>query len=37
MKPRIVRHKVVRIEALPKLVRDIGWKAQVRPVPDIAG
>src|SRR5450759_4097926 len=30
MKPRIGRHKVDRIEALPKVVRDIGWKAQVR-------
>ena len=30
MKPRIGRHKVDRIEALPKIVRDIGWKAQVR-------
>jgi len=30
MKPRIGRHKVDRIEALPKAVRDIGWKAQVR-------
>ena len=27
---RIGRHKVDRIEALPKVVRDIGWKAQVR-------
>ncbi|MFC3320647.1 hypothetical protein [Mesorhizobium cantuariense] len=31
MRPRIGRHKVDRIEALPKVVRDIGWKAQVRP------
>ena len=30
MKARISRHKVDRIEALPKAVRDIGWKAQVR-------
>ena len=30
MRPRIGRHKVDRIEALPKAVRDIGWKAQVR-------
>ncbi|RWF81304.1 MAG: hypothetical protein EOQ36_31230 [Mesorhizobium sp.] len=30
MRPRIGRHKVDRIEALPKVVRDIGWKAQVR-------
>jgi transposase len=30
MKARIGRHKVDRIEALPKIVRDIGWKAQVR-------
>ena len=30
MKARIGRHKVDRIEALPKAVRDIGWKAQVR-------
>jgi transposase len=30
MKPRIGRHKVDRIEALPKVIRDIGWKAQVR-------
>src|SRR5471030_1678138 len=30
MKPRIGRHKVDRIEALPKIIRDIGWKAQVR-------
>jgi transposase len=29
MKARIGRHKVDRIEALPKVVRDIGWKAQV--------
>jgi transposase len=29
-KARIGRHKVDRIEALPKIVRDIGWKAQVR-------
>ena len=27
---RIGRHKVDRIEALPKAIRDIGWKAQVR-------
>ncbi|RWN56404.1 MAG: IS110 family transposase [Mesorhizobium sp.] len=30
MRPRIGRHKVDRIEELPKVVRDIGWKAQVR-------
>jgi transposase len=30
MRARIGRHKVDRIEALPKIVRDIGWKAQVR-------
>ena len=30
MKARIGRHKVDRIEALPKVIRDIGWKAQVR-------
>lgn len=30
MRARIGRHKVDRIEALPKAVRDIGWKAQVR-------
>ena len=30
MKPRVGRHKVDRIEALPKAVRDIGWQAQVR-------
>ena len=30
MKARIGRHKVDRIEALPKIVRDIGWNAQVR-------
>lgn len=30
MKARVGRHKVDRIEALPKVVRDIGWKAQVR-------
>jgi transposase len=30
MKARIGRHKVDRIEALTKVVRDIGWKAQVR-------
>src|ERR1700730_5630906 len=30
MKARIGRHKVDRIEALPKDVREIGWKAQVR-------
>jgi transposase len=30
MSARIGRHKVDRIEALPKVVRDIGWKAQVR-------
>ncbi|ESW94514.1 transposase IS110 [Mesorhizobium sp. LSJC268A00] len=30
MRARIGRHKVDRIEALPKVVRDIGWKAQVR-------
>ena len=28
MRPRIGRHKVDRIEALPKVIRDIGWKAQ---------
>src|ERR1700681_1996780 len=30
MRARLGRHKVDRIEALPKAVRDIGWKAQVR-------
>jgi transposase len=30
MKARIGRDKIDRIEALPKAVRDIGWKAQVR-------
>ncbi len=30
MKPRVGRHKVDRIEALPKPVRDMAWKAQVR-------
>lgn len=30
MRVRIGRHKVDRIEALPKVVRDIGWNAQVR-------
>ncbi len=30
MKPRVGRHKVDRIEALPKTIRDIAWKAQVR-------
>ena len=30
MRPRIGRHKVDRFEALPKVIRDIGWKAQVR-------
>jgi transposase len=30
MRPRVGRHKVDRIEALPKVIRDIGWKAQVR-------
>ncbi|WP_223217963.1 MULTISPECIES: hypothetical protein [Mesorhizobium] len=30
MGARIGQHKVDRIEALPKIVRDIGWKAQVR-------
>lgn len=30
MKARVGRHKVDRIEALPKAVRDIGWNAQVR-------
>ena len=30
MKPRIGRHKVDRIEALPKVVRDIAWRAQLR-------
>ena len=27
MKPRVGRHKVDRIEALPKIIRDIAWKA----------
>jgi len=30
MKPRVGPHKVDRIEALPKIIRDIAWKAQVR-------
>jgi transposase len=30
MRARISRQKVDRIEALPKAIRDIGWKAQVR-------
>jgi transposase len=30
MKARVGRHKVDRIEALPKAVRDLAWKAQVR-------
>src|SRR5450759_5379654 len=30
MKARIGRHKVDRLEAMPKVVREIGWKAQVR-------
>ena len=30
MKARIGRHKVDRIEALPKVVRDIAWRAQLR-------
>ena len=30
MKARVGRHKVNRIEALPKVVRDIAWKAQLR-------
>jgi transposase len=30
LKPRVGRHKVDRIEALPKPVREIAWKAQVR-------
>jgi transposase len=30
MKARVGRHKVDRIEALPKVVRDIAWKAQLR-------
>ena len=30
MKARIGRHKVDWIEALPKDVREINWKAQVR-------
>lgn len=30
MRARIGRHKIDRIEALPKVVRDIAWKAQVR-------
>jgi len=30
MRARVGRHKVDRIEALPKVVRDIGWNAQVR-------
>ena len=36
MRPRIGRHKVDRIEALPKIVRDIGWKAQIRRRPRIS-
>jgi transposase len=30
MKPRVGRHKVDRIEALPKAIREIAWKAQIR-------
>lgn len=30
MRARIGRHKVDLIEAVPQVVRDIGWKAQVR-------
>jgi transposase len=30
LKPRVGRHKVDRIEALPKPVREIAWKAQAR-------
>jgi transposase len=30
MKPRVGHHKVDQIEALPKPVRDMAWKAQVR-------
>jgi transposase len=30
MKARVGRHKVDRIEALPKVIRDIAWKAQLR-------
>jgi transposase len=37
MKPRIGRHKVDRIEALPKAVRDIGWDAQYAPALAIVG
>ena len=36
MKPRVGRHKVDRIEALPKAVRDIGWtgpSASLRSLP----
>ena len=33
MKARIGRHKVDRIEALPKVVRDIGWKAASATMP----
>lgn len=29
MRARVGRHKIDRIEALPKVVRDIAWKAQV--------
>lgn len=35
MRAPIGRHKVDRIEALPRVVRDIGWKAQVGCAPDI--
>src|ERR1700737_1477461 len=37
MKPRIGRHKVDQIEALPKIVRDTGGKAQVRPCAEYSG
>jgi transposase len=30
LKPRVGRHKVDQIEALPKSVSEIAWKAQVR-------
>jgi Transposase IS116/IS110/IS902 family len=30
MKARVGRHKVDRIEALPKVIRDVAWKAQLR-------
>ena len=30
MKARIGRHKVDRIKAPPKIIREIGWKPQVR-------